>query len=127
MTYTGVLATILSGLEPAVAISLACIPLLRPLWGRKPSGSKGSSYEYNSSKQGRVYPKKGSKGSGGGAVGTFTELVYENDDSSEIQLQPVKPKRSVSISAITESKSDPSLVSPGQAITVEQKWEIRRE
>ncbi|KAB5513518.1 integral membrane protein [Coniochaeta sp. 2T2.1] len=31
MTYTGVLAIILSGIEPAVALSLACVPFLRPL------------------------------------------------------------------------------------------------
>lgn len=33
MTHDGVLATLLSGLEPSVAIVLACIPLLRPLFG----------------------------------------------------------------------------------------------
>ncbi|KAF2714584.1 hypothetical protein K504DRAFT_478026 [Pleomassaria siparia CBS 279.74] len=31
MTHSGVLTTILSGLEPSVAIALACVPLLRPL------------------------------------------------------------------------------------------------
>ncbi|PVI05356.1 hypothetical protein DM02DRAFT_584324 [Periconia macrospinosa] len=45
MTYTGVLATILSGLEPAVAIALACIPQMRPLCARK----KQVSYGYGSS------------------------------------------------------------------------------
>ncbi|KAH7394443.1 hypothetical protein BKA66DRAFT_411077 [Pyrenochaeta sp. MPI-SDFR-AT-0127] len=127
MTHSGVLATILSGLEPAVAIALACIPLMRPLWGKKAPESKGSSYVYDSSNQGGSYPKKGNRRTSLGATGTFTELVYDNDDSSEIQLQPVRPKRSVSIIAAAENKSDQSLPSPNQAITIEKKWEISRE
>ena len=48
MTYTGILATILSGLEPSVSIALACIPQMRPLCThRKPlsynHGSVGNS------------------------------------------------------------------------------------
>ncbi|ORY10515.1 hypothetical protein BCR34DRAFT_588590 [Clohesyomyces aquaticus] len=40
MTYAGVLATPLFGLERSVAIALACIPLLRPLCGGRGRASK---------------------------------------------------------------------------------------
>ncbi|KAI6369137.1 hypothetical protein MCOR25_004492 [Pyricularia grisea] len=42
MTHEGAVATLLSGLEPSVALTLACIPLLRPLLCRR-DGS-GESY-----------------------------------------------------------------------------------
>ncbi|KAH8846063.1 hypothetical protein MCOR27_010397 [Pyricularia oryzae] len=38
MTHEGAVATLLSGLEPSVALTLACIPLLRPLLCRRPDG-----------------------------------------------------------------------------------------
>jgi hypothetical protein len=44
MTYSGVLATLLSGLEPSVAIALACLPQMRPLFARK----KPAPYGYGS-------------------------------------------------------------------------------
>ena len=42
MTYEGVLATLLSGLEPSVAIALACLPQMRLLFARK----KPAPYSY---------------------------------------------------------------------------------
>ncbi len=79
MTYTGVLSTIFTGIEPAIALSLACIPFLRPLI----SGGKLRSTGMDS-----PYPSRtlGSKAPSGSANRQFKEL---SDDSSEVQLQPL--------------------------------------
>ena len=79
MTYTGVLATIFTGIEPAVALSLACIPFLRPLIKGKALRSTGVDSPYPSR-------TLGSKGPSGSANRPFKEL---SDDSSEVQLQPL--------------------------------------
>jgi len=123
MTYTGVLATILSGLEPSVAIALACIPLMRPLFGRKDRTQNGSAYECESNKSSGMFSKKRGVNRD---PNSFTEIVYDNDDSSEIHLQPVKPIHNVSVS--TEAARRESAAGlPGQAITVESKWEVRHD
>lgn len=77
MTYTGVLATILTGMEPSIALSLACIPFLRPLVKRGVLGSTGTDSRYAS----RTLGSKGPAGSR-----PFKEI---SDDSSEVQLQPM--------------------------------------
>jgi hypothetical protein len=109
MTYSGVLATVLSGLEPAVAIALACIPLLRPLYKSRPSTHSASQYTEDST----TLTKKGRKS-------RFDTL---NDNSSEIQLQPVKPEHEVSD---TRSERSFSMVDPG-GITIDRKWEVRTD
>jgi len=77
MTYTGVLATILTGMEPSIALSLACIPFLRPLVRRSAFGSSGPDSGYSSH-------ALGSKVAAGSRP--FKEI---SDDSSEVQLQPM--------------------------------------
>jgi hypothetical protein len=125
MTYTGVLATILSGLEPAVAIALACVPLMRPLFGKKGLAKERTGYDYNSSKTSGAFSKKGSK-NGSRGPSTFTELV--DDDSSEIHLQPIKPAHEVSVSATPmQHNQRQSMSTSGQTITMERKWEVRQE
>jgi hypothetical protein len=124
MTHTGVLATILSGLEPAVAIALACIPLMRPLFGKKNPDSRSAS-QYNSSKNSGLYSKKDSRNASRGPS-TFTELV--DDDSSEVHLQPIKPVANVNVSTeAVPPQLRESVSVPGQAITVERKWEVRHD
>ncbi|CAO2648769.1 Nn.00g097180.m01.CDS01 [Neocucurbitaria sp. VM-36] len=86
----------------------------------------GSSYEYGSSKQSGLYSKKGSRSASRGP-GTLTELVDDNDDSSEVQLQPMKPVQNVNITAAQVDRNSQALSSQNQAITVERKWEIRRD
>jgi hypothetical protein len=114
MIYSGVLATILSGLEPAVAIALACIPLLRPLYKSRSSGHGASQYTEDNT----GLAKKGRKS-------RFDTL---NDNSSEIQLQPVKPDHQVKVSAMSDGRSERSLsmVDPG-GITIDRKWEVRTD
>ncbi|KAI4923285.1 hypothetical protein J4E85_008322 [Alternaria conjuncta] len=96
MTYTGVLATILSGLEPAVAIVLACIPLMRPLFGKSNQAMR-SNLDYESSKKTSLLSKKGSRRHDD-PTATFSELVDGNDASSQIELQPVKTCQIVRVS-----------------------------
>ncbi|KAK1834593.1 hypothetical protein QBC39DRAFT_252092 [Podospora conica] len=76
MTYTGVLATVLTGMEPSIALSLACIPFLRPLV-RGALGSSAADSRYASH-------ALGSKNLGGSRP--FKEM---SDDASEVQLQPM--------------------------------------
>jgi hypothetical protein len=124
MTYTGVLATILSGLEPSVAIALACIPLMRPLFGRKDPSGKGSAYEYSNKSSG-IYTKEVR-----GAVrdpNSFTEIVDDNDDSSEVHLQPIKPCQNTSVTTEPIDRRESITALPGQAISVQKKWEVRHE
>jgi hypothetical protein len=77
MTYTGVLATILTGMEPSIALSLACIPFLRPLVKRGLLGSSSPDSRYSSHALGSKVPTNGRP---------FKEI---SDDSSEVQLQPM--------------------------------------
>ncbi|KAH9869862.1 hypothetical protein J1614_006782 [Plenodomus biglobosus] len=130
MPHSGVLATILSGLEPSVAICLACIPLLRPLFYRKSSlesNSSGSGYENN--KSSGLYFKKGSKSAHKDPTSTFSELYDDNDDSSQIQLQlqPL-PEDTPVVNVSTEQDREanwPS-ASPSQMIRVKKTWEVSR-
>jgi hypothetical protein len=122
MTYDGVLATVLSGLEPAVAIVLACVPLLRPLLGRRKNESQKSGYDYGSSGGSGLYSKQVTRS----ASRPFAELDDDHDDvdnSSEVQLQPIKPVREVNISATEPNGSDQSPPKLS-AVSVEKRFEV---
>lgn len=125
---SGVLATILSSLEPAVAIALACIPLLRPLFGSTTPPKTGSRSEYASSKQSSLYSKKGSR-SARRRPGTSTEVVDDNHDSSEVQLQPMEPvqRANVTVAPAKDNRDSQAPPSLKQAIGVERRWELRRD
>ncbi|KAI4905962.1 hypothetical protein J4E90_011037 [Alternaria incomplexa] len=125
MTYTGVLATILSGLEPAVAIVLACIPLMRPLFG-KPNQAMRSNLDYDSSKKTSLFSKKGSRRHDD-PTATFSELVDDNDASSQIELQPVKTCQIVRVSSVYKHDREQRMADSKHAITVERRWEVRRD
>lgn len=127
MTHNGVLATILSGLEPAIAIALACLPLLRPLLGRKNSGKNASTYGYGSSTGSGLHSKKATRS----GSRPFTELDEDHEDnpdsdgSSQIQLQPVKPPYEVKVSPRSGTTRSKSLASVNtQAILVKTSWEV---
>lgn len=117
MTYTGVLATILSGLEPAVAIALACIPLLRPLYKSRTTEISLSRY-YGSSEASEFLSKKGSK---------YNNRPFDALDD-EIQLQPVQPIHNVKVTATvdTGSKNLLAMTKPN-AITIDTRWEVRAD
>lgn len=120
MTYDGVLATVLSGIEPAVSIALACLPLLRPLLGRRKKGStKG--YDYGSSGGSGLYHSKQGVRSASRPFAELDDEGDDNDNSSEVQLQPIKPVRRVNI-ASQGGHSPPKLSLA--AINVEKKFEV---
>lgn len=123
MTYEGVLATVLSGLEPSVAIVLACVPLMRPLFA-KSRHSIDTDYQYGSGKQTTFTLKKGSRSHGLDPTATFSELADGTDNSSQIELRPVEGVQRVCISSDEErGKHDKTISS--RAISVERKWEVR--
>ena len=125
MTYEGVLATVLSGLEPAVAIVLACVPLMRPLFGRS-RHPIDTGYQYGSGKQTTFTLKKG-RSHGLDPTATFSELADGTDNSSQIELRPVEGIQRVCISSDEERQKKEPCPASSRAISVEQKWEVRSE
>jgi hypothetical protein len=118
MTYSGVVATVFSGIEPTVALILACVPFLRPLFGKSSNESPASQYNLSDGTHGG-YSKKVT---GSSQNRTFEEL---DDDSSEIQLQPVPADSKFYVSASpdhTNSAYDHKLTS--KSITIQTKWEV---
>lgn len=105
MPYSGIRAIVLSGLEPAVSIAMACVPLLRPLWRR--GHHRGEEDTRNTAYVGR-------------------EQGEWNDDGSEIQLRPMNVKQSV---MITSQQQQHTIASQAQQrlelITIEKAWEVR--
>lgn len=123
MTYSGVLATILSGLEPSIAIALACVPLLRPLFGSRSSRAKGSHYQYGSGGDSGLYSKNSRRGA--------VEL-HDNDDGSEVELEPRRPAETAKVRSSTwvEGSGESSLQDDccsAQNITVQKRWEVRSD
>ena len=124
---------IFSGLEPCLAVTLACVPVLRPLLGRVKesmksggSGGVGGSSGLSSGKlgSGKFMNPKGNN--------PFEEL---HDDSSQYQLRPVGPKhvagaRAAQRSSWSGHSSDPELQGPvgagtqGGNIVVRQEWGV---
>jgi hypothetical protein len=123
MTHSGVLATILSGLEPSIAIALACVPLLRPLFGSRGARAKSSQYHYGSGGDSGLYSKNSRRG--------VVEL-HDIDDGSEVELEPRKPTEDVKVRSSTwidssGAGSQPSEVDISQNITVQKRWEVRSD
>ncbi|KAH6867157.1 hypothetical protein BKA58DRAFT_461125 [Alternaria rosae] len=123
MTYSGVLVIILSSLEPAVAIALPCIPLTRPLFDRSIKTTH-SSYV---SRRVSFFSKEGSRTQDFDPTATFSELVGNNDTSSPLELQSIKPSQIVRVSSVYEHRRQQIPASPNYSITVETKWEVRRD
>ena len=115
MTYTGVLATIFTGIEPSVALSLACVPFLRPLIrGKKAAGSGTDNSQYASSTL---------RNTGLSETGRSRKFKELQDDSSEIQLRPMgsdSPKYEADISQVEEKLPSES----GGAILVKKGWTV---
>lgn len=120
MTYSGVLATILSGLEPAIAIVLACIPLLRPLYKGRRSDSDTSQH-YGSGNTSGLFSKKSN-------IKDDYSLTVLDDDSSEIQLQPIKTEHNVRVLAAPDSRmGNVDTVRSPKAILVDTRWEVKSD
>jgi hypothetical protein len=139
MTYTGVLATIFTGIEPAVALSLACVPFLRPLIYRNgnnnniSTGSDNSQYASRSgdsttlrSKQ-HGDPLRGRRGKGGGGPSSKEQHHDDNDDSSEIQLRPLEGSGELRYEAEVSPGGRRGPTPPGStegAIMVRKGWDV---
>lgn len=114
MTYTGVLATIFTGIEPSIALSLACVPFLRPLIRGK-NVSTGTNSQYTNSN----LRSKDLTGSGNRA---FKEL---NDDSSEIQLQPMgSDQLKYEAEVVQDGQKQGEGAKSGGAILVKKGWDV---
>lgn len=116
MTYSGVVATILSGLEPSVALALACVPFLRPYFGRG-FGELKSSYNAGNG-------SKSLKENRSGDSRTFQEL---RDDASDVQLRPMNDGvQDTHVSA--KGTSNRITGSNDQThITVQKQWEVKSD
>jgi hypothetical protein len=84
ITYSEVWARVFSALECSVAVSLSCIPLLRPLLGRG-TYSKSGTAEFQATSW---------RGSRPTISGRRTRNVFErmDDDSLELELRPNGPE-----------------------------------
>ncbi|KAK4238353.1 hypothetical protein C8A03DRAFT_33647 [Achaetomium macrosporum] len=131
MTYTGVLATIFTGIEPAVALSLACVPFLRPLIYKGNNntlsmGSDNSQYASGGSTTLRSKQGGGPSGRTGRGGGPFKEF-NDNDDSSEIQLRPMEGSGELKYEAEVSpgGRGGPTPTGPAEgAIMVKKGWDV---
>ncbi|KAI1840663.1 hypothetical protein JX265_006127 [Neoarthrinium moseri] len=124
LTYTCTEALIFTAIEPALAIVLSNIPMLRPLLKRGKYSANGTASPMFSLK-----PRSATKRSTN--IGAFEPL---SDDSSQYQLRPLGTKHNVQISVDREDgrpdshERQPSPSSDQQrAITIRQDWEVRQE
>lgn len=106
-TGTGLLAFLFSTVEIGVAVSLACVPFLRPLF----RGTFGSS---NRSRPEASDYKFSSKNDKPPRSQGFDELP---DDASEIQLRAVR-------AAATPPPPPQQRISPGGGVKVETTWRV---
>ncbi|KAI4592690.1 hypothetical protein KJ359_010592 [Pestalotiopsis sp. 9143b] len=100
-TGTGLLAFLFSTVEIAVAVSLACVPFLRPFFRGTFGGSSADNSKYKtnasyafSNTGTKVYRSRG-----------FKEL--DDNNGSEVQLQPVDPEREIGVKVETSWTVDP--------------------
>lgn len=94
LTFNVPKALILSSLEPSLGVTLACIPLLRPLLGRSKYSETGTA-RYNVSGDTGTSGRNGGLSGGGGQNKGFAVL---DDDSSQHQLRPLGGKNKTDIS-----------------------------
>lgn len=93
ITYTIPLANIFSGLEPSVAVTLACIPMLRPLFGRSSSPAT-TRVEFSGASR---RPDENLK--------DFQPL---DDDSSQYRLRPLATKQKGAVKVGSRDGKDAS-------------------
>ncbi|KAK8057257.1 hypothetical protein PG996_011194 [Apiospora saccharicola] len=107
-TGTGLLAFLFSTVEIGVAVSLACVPFLRPLF----RGTFGSSNRSETPGSAYAYSKKGTGSSKPRSQG-FAELGDEGG-ASEIQLSPVNIDNAM--------MNRPDVVIPSPTVNIQTSW-----
>lgn len=131
LTYNIPKALIFSSLEPSLGVTLACIPLLRPLLGRSKYTNNGATqYHVSNHRTGGV---SGTVGSGAGEVQKDGFPVLD-DDSSQYQLRALDGRHNHNTSVSNENmgnrrssdgEDSNSVVVEGtmnQRITVQRSW-----
>ncbi|KAH9886116.1 hypothetical protein F4778DRAFT_759065 [Xylariomycetidae sp. FL2044] len=109
ITFTVAEAQVWSALEPALAITLACIPILRPLLGRSYSAT-GTALGGNQKRTGRK-------------VGEFAQL---DENSSDYQLSPYGPRHAARITAkFSDSRLRNDTMDNG--IGVRSEWRVETQ
>jgi hypothetical protein len=124
ITYTIPRPNIFSGVEPCLAVALACVPMMRPLLGRSVYTPDGS---------GRM-PVKAPKQSTGSKPPGSDGFQQLKDESSQLWLRPMGPKYNVGV-AVQDRESQESLARetrleeqtpPGSGgISMKQEWAVR--
>lgn len=124
MPYSGTLTTILSGMEPAIAIVLACVPLMRPIFKKFSSRVDSSRSGYTTGELSGGYTKQ--KGGSYKHSRDITQLLEDdndNDDNSQIQLQPVDVLKA-GISTILHDTEGQAMPHYSRAIIIKKSWVI---
>ena len=131
ITYSLPPANIFSGLEPSMAVILACIPLLRPLLGRTAysSGTGGMSGD----KKGRSTPSSALDSSKLAAEDRKRPFEPLDDDSSQYRLRPFGPKhqaeamagnKAQSANSTTDSSDIEERAVMDRSIKVKSQWDV---
>lgn len=116
MTYSVAWAIVFSALECSVAVSLSCIPLLRPLLGRVKYSKNGTAI-LNSTKQiSRRHGPRSNKDA-------FRQM---DDDSSEIELSPHAAANQVGVVSNGDDRHDTQHAEDVKSddITVQRGWAV---
>lgn len=123
ITYSMPPANIFSGLEPSVAVILACVPLMRPLLGRTRFASEPSR-TYGSNQPSKAIELE----SGSDIKGPFESL---KDDSSQYRLRPTGAKHYADAQTAKRPASSDQVSSDLEGdvagIKVKQQWEVNVE
>lgn len=131
LTYLAGVPSIYSVLEPTLAITLACVPVLRPLLGGKYSktgtrlarAAKASANTTSSPKKSPgVSLRKSSR------ADRFETLGGDTDDdeaASDLQLQPIECKQHARVSARDHGRDEVSAdAGSADGIVVTQGWQV---
>ncbi|KAG9250217.1 uncharacterized protein F5Z01DRAFT_419265 [Emericellopsis atlantica] len=128
ITYSIPLANIFSGLEPSIAVILACVPLLRPLLGR------AGKYSANGTARFTDDSAAGSSNAArapSGAIKKADGFQPLSDDSSQYRLRPMGPKSHTAVTtdrevgrADSSDNSDHGGYAADSGIRVKQEWNV---
>lgn len=128
MPYSGTLTTILSGMEPSIAIVLACIPLMRPIFKKFSPRADSSRSGYTTGELSGGYTKqaRGCREHSENVDELFEDDYNDDDNDSQIQLQPVYVLKA-GTSIISHGTEDPTMPHSSSAITVKKSWAVNSE
>jgi hypothetical protein len=119
------LTLILCGLETAVAIVVACIPLMLPLFSRRTCHTIHTGCEYDSNPRKEPSVEQTYQSTDPQPSNLHMEWFEENDNSSHIRLQTMKSEPLMSYPSSQKRESDANHSSPiAPAVTLARKWGI---